>query len=101
MNKDINNQKAESGSTDCSVSLPIPSIPSNAIEFAKRVGDLADEYGIEKATIEIPFRRDGDSGNLRFGISKKDGRGRPRTQIGVTGEITVHEWVVREPDSTN
>ena len=87
----------------------IPEIPEDAIEFAKAVGELAAKYSIRDATITM--RVDTGSGSryrdknvqqvMTAVISRVDGRGRQRTKIRISCEMSLHADVVNEPDSTS
>lgn len=85
----------------------IPKIPQEAIDFAKAVGELAVKYEIRDATIEL--RMDTLHGSrlkgskiqetMKFHISKRDGRGRPRLKLSVSADMHISADVINEPDS--
>ena len=92
----------------------VPKIPAEAVEFAKAVGALAEQYGLSKVDMSIEidtgygskyYDRDFPSETIvermKVSVSKKDGRGRPRTQIYVQAEMHVSVPVVWEPNSTS
>ena len=86
-----------------------PEIPANAIEFARRVAELTEEYNIRDATIEMRIDKCADAlpaghraaEKMRISISRRDGRGRPRMQVDVAADITVSVPMIWEQDSSN
>lgn len=110
------NQKLEESTDEerevAALAPVVPKIPGEAIEFARRVGALCEEFGLRQA--EMSFRidtgygskygnriRDGESiaERMTLVISRRDGRGRPRTQISVKADIEISVSVVHQPDS--
>jgi hypothetical protein len=88
----------------------VPNLPPEAIEFAKAVGKLCDEYNIRDLTMEVRVDRFAKNSNeyrsdivsdVKVVVSKQDGRGRPRTRINVQASMTVTVPIVSEPDSSN
>ena len=90
----------------------VPTIPEEAVEFARAVGKLAEQYGLASVAMNIAvdtgyYSKYGDrlragesiAEKLKVSVSRKDGRGRPRTKIFVEAEISVCIPVVDEPDS--
>lgn len=94
-----------------SIAPDVPMIPQEAIDFAKEVGALAEKHGLNHIQMEI--RVDTGYGtkyhrseqiiqeNMTVTVSRRDSRGRPRTQIAVQAEMKVFVDVVHEQDSTD
>lgn len=87
----------------------VPEIPQGAIDFAKAVCALAEQYHIRSATLEMrmdtgwysPYKDQHIQQEMTFHISRTDGRGRPRTQLSISCDMKVRATIVREPDSCN
>lgn len=89
----------------------VPEMPPEAIEFAKEIGELADKYGLREVEMNIRIdtgfaskyrdRKETITEKLSVWVSKKDGRGRPRTKISVSSDITLRANVIWEPDTSN
>lgn len=97
---------------DYKISLPVPPIPETAIEFAKALGDLADKYCLQTIDASIRINTGADSiyeqrrdkgelirEEIKVFVSKRDGRGRPRTKITLSANMLVETAIVNEPDS--
>lgn len=70
-----------------------PEIPPEHLEFAKAVGRLAAEHGIQKATFSYlphwdtkPSFYEEINGKLKINVKTRDGRGRPAMQVFVSME---------------
>ena len=103
---------SDGADSDCSIAPVVPRIPSEAVEFSKSVAALAERYGISDVamTIEVDtgygsryqdrdFPGEKIVERMKVNVSRKDGRGRPRTQIYVQAEMHVSVPVVWEPNS--
>ena len=111
MTEDVNGSHA----TGCSIAPDVPSIPEDAVEFAKAVGQLAEQYNLSRVSMKIEVdtgygskyrNRGGIKGEtvvetMGITVSRKDGRGRPRTQIVINAEMSVSLPIVWEQDTSN
>lgn len=91
----------------------VAQVPNEAIEFSKALSALAEQYGIREvsATIRIDTgvgskywnrtERENIIQNMTVHVSKKDGRGRPRTQVSVTALTEVTVRAIYEPNSSD
>lgn len=90
-----------------------PEFPEEAGQFIFELAELTKKYGIEEATVDIrvdtgPFSRFKNKTNhakvqetMKFHVSNRDGRGRPRRKVTVYATINMQQALIDEPDSTS